>query len=343
MNAKTVNELLAKISNSRIDNIQYFYFTKNNISYLAKNRGSNNISIWQYTKNRKWKPLHNTDGFDKFKKIGKVFNSIKFDGYNETISFTDINDSAIDENIKTLTSNIKNSTLKIKWYFWVDNNDYFLFQNTNNEMKIWNYTLDRKWKPLHNADAFDGFKLAGKTLDSYNLSYSYRYGLSIGGIADNRISWFNHSCKQSVLLSNNVSLKLESYIKKSEIQNIILKDVKNNKVIYEGKETTIPVNIDSTGNYSYLAIIKSINGFKQTYTLKLTTVNKQRYLDDFGDYFDHNWIRRKGDYEYLSVPSWIIFAQLDGSFNSKIDCKLPKIKDNCKPDNENHGLSCIKR
>ena len=73
--SKTTTQLLNHISNSRII-IQYFYWNIDDNLYLAKDRGDNNISIWNYTNNRKWRPLHNTEAFDGFEKAPIVFDNI---------------------------------------------------------------------------------------------------------------------------------------------------------------------------------------------------------------------------------------------------------------------------
>ena len=49
----------------------------------------------------------------------------------------------------------------------------------NNEVSIWNYTAERKWKPVHNADAFDNFPGKPKTFANVSFNKS-TFGISIG-------------------------------------------------------------------------------------------------------------------------------------------------------------------
>lgn len=172
----------------------YYYYWKNdkNEYYLGKKRSDNQYSIWLYTEERKWKPFHNANAFDGFGKAGKIYESVSFEDGNIKLKMLndsdDDNNSNGDENTPpnpnpapplpfsadTLTEDNDIKTYKVAYYFWIDKDGMSFLSKAidNDKTSIWNYTLDRKWMPIYNAKAFDGFSPIGKTFESAKIDSS---------------------------------------------------------------------------------------------------------------------------------------------------------------------------
>ena len=169
--ASTSMELANIISSSNI-NMQYYFFATNKKAFLVKEKKDKTYALWYYTSKRKWKPLHNASAFDGFQKATINLDGISVNKVNEKIIFGNINNSSINNEIKELLQNLENKTIKIGWYFWVDKKAFLIKKKTNNDISVWHYTNDRKWQPVHNASAFDGFPKAVNTLDAVSFSPS---------------------------------------------------------------------------------------------------------------------------------------------------------------------------
>ena len=75
----------------------------------------------------------------------------------------------------TLAKNITDAKHSLKYYYWMDSDDskyYLAKKNKDNTYSAWMYTDDRKWKPIHNTKAFDGFPKA----DKYFKEISFKGG-----------------------------------------------------------------------------------------------------------------------------------------------------------------------
>jgi phosphatidylethanolamine-binding protein (PEBP) family uncharacterized protein len=151
----------------------YFWSTKegaNTLYYLANGRKNNNIRVWNFTTQRKWKPIHNAPTFDGFTKANKNFDKISFSSDGKKITFKNKNIStniAIDYYLETL----QNKTFDITWYFWESNSYPFLASGRDSEsgMKIWQYTVGGKWRPIHNTGPYDDFIGAGNIFDEVDI------------------------------------------------------------------------------------------------------------------------------------------------------------------------------
>ena len=152
----------------------YFWEIKegnNTLYYLANGRKSKNIRVWNFTAQKKWKPIHNAPSFDGFTKANKNFDDITISAKGDSITFGSKSIStniAIDYFLETL----KNKTFKIVWYFWESNSYPFLASGRNAEsgVRIWQFTAGGKWRPVHNANAFDGFAGADNVFDMVDIS-----------------------------------------------------------------------------------------------------------------------------------------------------------------------------
>ena len=166
--SKTVDELVDIIASSNI-NVQYYFWIKNNEAFLSTQKQDQTYAIWYYTKDRKWRPIHNGGAFDGFTATDKTFSSVVLNKENETIVIGDkINNDNSD--INKFLDVLASKTHNIGWYFWITKQDAFLLSKANdNNVRIWYYTSNRKWRPIHNASAFDGFPLALKTINNINF------------------------------------------------------------------------------------------------------------------------------------------------------------------------------
>ena len=68
-----------------------------------------------------------------------------------------------------------NKVHKIGWYFWevkeANTTLYYLANGRkDNNIRVWNFTADKKWIPIHNAPTFDGFIKANKNFESISFS-----------------------------------------------------------------------------------------------------------------------------------------------------------------------------
>ena len=170
---KTVDELVSVIANTSNLEMKYFFWVQNGDAYLAKTKqDGTSLGVWYYTKERKWQPIHSSGAFDGFSEASKSFESVTRDKTKETIAFSSLIDGSIEGIPLTKAKALENKTVNIGWYFWVQNKDAFLFKKAKNssEIRIWYYTGERKWRPIHNASAFDGYKEAKKTLESASFN-----------------------------------------------------------------------------------------------------------------------------------------------------------------------------
>lgn len=144
-----------------------------------KKRDGDNNSLWSYAEGRKWRPLHNSVAFDGFKEQTSHFTSVIYD--NGIIRASGLSKSGYDEDIVKLNEKIVDKDNKVNFYFWHDEKNifYLMTEVSENKYSIWHYTDERKWEPLHNAKAFDGFPEAKETLSNIVLDKKSRT-LTIG-------------------------------------------------------------------------------------------------------------------------------------------------------------------
>jgi hypothetical protein len=161
---------LANVIASSEINMQYYFFSIEKKAFLIKEKKDKTYALWYYTKKRKWQPVHNAAAFDGFPKATINLDDISVDKASEKVTFGSIVNDDVSGYTKDLLKITENKTVKIGWYFWVDKKAFLIKKKTNGEISVWHYTNDRKWQPVHNAAAFDGFPKAGKTLD--NISFN---------------------------------------------------------------------------------------------------------------------------------------------------------------------------
>ena len=72
-----------------------------------------------------------------------------------------------------LVNSIASLDINMQYYFFVENKKAFLVKEKKDKsLALWYYTNDRKWQPIHNAGAFDGYPKVEETLDNVSFSTS---------------------------------------------------------------------------------------------------------------------------------------------------------------------------
>ncbi len=182
--AKTFNELVEKISNST-PTMQYLFWvakdsSSKNVPYLTQSKEGGGFAVWHFTLDKKWQPIHSANAFDGFPKAENVFDDISLDKIKEAITFGAITNNPTDDTANQKAVLLESKDFNIGWYFWVNTGDAFLFSESKSKgISIWYFTPDKKWQPIHNAGAFDGFDKADNTLE--NVSFEASSGvLTIG-------------------------------------------------------------------------------------------------------------------------------------------------------------------
>ena len=144
-------------------------------TYLVNNRDSGNIDdirVWNFTSERKWRPISNARGFDGFTGAAKNFTSISISGDGKEVIF---GDKAISKNIPidTYLNDLVKKTFKIQWYYWITDNGFpFLAYNRDSAagLSIYQHIANGKWKPIHNAKAFDNYPTAKSVFSKVSMS-----------------------------------------------------------------------------------------------------------------------------------------------------------------------------
>lgn len=173
-------DLASLISSSNI-NMQYYFFAIDNNAFLVKEKSDKTYALWYYTLDRKWQPLHNASAFDGFEKATINLDRISVNKSSEQVIFGSMLNSNISDTVKKLLQSVENKTATIGWYFWVDDKAFLIRKKSGNEISVWHYTNDRKWQPVHNANAFDGFPKAEKTLENVTFN-AVSHTLSTGSV-----------------------------------------------------------------------------------------------------------------------------------------------------------------
>jgi len=177
VNAKSVNELLSILENSEAQ-MQYIFWQDGSAAFLSNIvPAGEKPSIWRLTSERKWQPLYNAGAFDGFPAAGDTFDSVSLDPDTKQVIVGNVNqqtalpDASVDPMLKLL----ENKTYAPKHYFWnevVDGENVPFLATTKEDGSnaVWHLTTEgRKWQPLVNADAFDGFPEASDTVSDLKI------------------------------------------------------------------------------------------------------------------------------------------------------------------------------
>ena len=263
--------VLAKEIANKEAKITYYYWANEtfDVMYLGKQKENGEFSVWVYTGERKWKPLHNTCAFDGFPMAEKIYESVIFKDGSITIKGSSPDE---DRTLPPSPGGLPESDTPVKvysvsHYFWVDNyGKPFLAKKTNdNKVSIWHYTRDRKWLPMHQAKAFDNFSGLKKTLESVSLDTS-KSSIKIGAFS-------NH-------LENDFKLTLSSTSlgEDNSLPNYFLKTLPSFSWSQDMQYDTI--------NEAYILQIRKKDGFLvfSNLFLKETKMNKEISSgDDFNN------------------------------------------------------------
>ncbi len=95
----------------------------------------------------------------------------KIENYTSEIEST--SSATSNTNNSEFITDLKGKSHNIGWYFWMsDSGKAYLAsgRDTSTGMAVWNLTSDRKWRPVHNAPAFDGYPKADGVFNNVYLS-----------------------------------------------------------------------------------------------------------------------------------------------------------------------------
>jgi subtilisin family serine protease len=136
--------ILNRLKNNTF-NIGWYFWADREKAYLMSN--PKNPSIWEFTNDRAWRPMHNASDFDGYNGKEKIFNNISISSDLKKIYFGSSNDN----------NQLSNRSFDIGWYFFATDFGTFIAAGRDSNMAIWEFTNDRKWRPIHNASAIDGY------------------------------------------------------------------------------------------------------------------------------------------------------------------------------------------
>jgi hypothetical protein len=174
---KDISNLISNIKEKTIKMQYYFIKSGKNNFFLINIKTDNTFNIWNFTKNKKWKPVHNAKANDGFAKAENKISSLFFDNGNIIIG-----ESLISEDFE-YKDEIENKTFKTMFYFWISGSTaYLLKPKSTEDISIWNFTNDKKWRPVHNAQEYDGFSGAGETL--FNAKFDFTNATLTTGTSD---------------------------------------------------------------------------------------------------------------------------------------------------------------
>ena len=155
--------MLKSLKNSTF-NIKWYFWLNENRAYLAQN--PENLSIWEFTNERLWKPIHNASAFDGY--IGAKNSFDKTDLSLDKKSIT-LGNALVENNF--LVDSLSNKSFGINWYFFATEFGTFIASNRDREVSVWEFTDTREWMPLHNASKFDSYLNSAKYFfDSVEIS-----------------------------------------------------------------------------------------------------------------------------------------------------------------------------
>jgi Raf kinase inhibitor-like YbhB/YbcL family protein len=177
VSAKTVPELISILNEADV-NFNFFFWQEGNNAFLTSTIAGS-PSIWAFTNpEKKWQPLYNASAFDGFPGAKETLLNVSFNEATKTLTIGGINPSVVaDSSIVSLLDILKNKTFIAKYFFWNVVKDgksisFLTTKKSNGEMAIWHFTQERKWQPIHNANATPDFPKAPKTIESttFNLA-----------------------------------------------------------------------------------------------------------------------------------------------------------------------------
>jgi hypothetical protein len=180
--AQNVSTPLSTLLNdlkNKTHKMTYFYIHVGSVYFLV-NKNANGVSIWNFTNQKEWRPVHNVQAFDGYDAASESFDNINFDFANGTISIGNII-----ANANELTSLIANKTLEISHYFWNENNRSYLLAKLGDYLSIYHLTIEKQWQPVYNAS--NSLNKVGQTFTSISFDQA-TLELKIGDVVNKDIS-----------------------------------------------------------------------------------------------------------------------------------------------------------
>ena len=171
---KEISKLLQNIANQEIPMQYYFWLSEKKNYFLVYITTNSNFSIWQFTGEKQWLPVHNAGAYDGFPQADSYLSSISYKDRKIILGAKTKEGTFIDE--------LANKSFEVLYYFWkTEGTSYLMKPRDAGKMSVWHFTSEKKWLPIHNADAYDGFEGAGVTL--HDLSFDFESViLSVGDV-----------------------------------------------------------------------------------------------------------------------------------------------------------------
>ena len=135
-----------------------------------------------------------------------------------------------------IINQLSNKNLSISGYFFSSSkSSYFLRYINENNSSLWQYTIQRNFKPIHNAIAFDGYE---KAENIFNITIDSNRSINISSIINNNNNNNNNNNSDSSDSSN--SLHKDILNKTFLPTHLLLKDnsSKSNYSVLTNKDAT---------------------------------------------------------------------------------------------------------
>jgi len=165
--SETSSALLGTLLNKTFKMQYYFIKSESNKYFLLSIKNKNDFYMWRFTTDKKWEPVHNAGAYDGFDKADKTLSSATYSEKYVTIG------SEIATKETKYIQELADKKFKVLFYFWTSGSNAFLIEaKDENTISLWNLTSEKKWMPLHNAGAYDGFAKAGKTILDISFDFT---------------------------------------------------------------------------------------------------------------------------------------------------------------------------
>jgi len=230
------NDDFNKLNNKSFDIGWHFWTTDDGTGYLAsKKYGKNNkISVWEFTQERKWKPVHNADSFDGYEEAEEIFDNVELNNNSTNISFGLSSSEKPNSNTTTTEISKDYSNKKILDYNLVNYSGWYLYypvQDYKTKTKRNNECISYKYKDLYITPDYEiKFNKDGTGEIYILISYCSLYDLAIsGGLSTPNINeykkdiqWELDGTQLKITGGMNFNFKVNEYLDDKYTSEIIL-------------------------------------------------------------------------------------------------------------------------
>lgn len=150
--------------------IKYHFAIHQKDFFLIYENNNSNHGIWEFTKEKQWRPIHNAVSPDGFKQAGETFSNVSYDHNTQTLHIGSIDKNTLEDlssESKRLALSIENQQLTCDYHFFNQKNIFYLAKEKNQqEFSIWHFTSRKEWRPIHNAQEIYQYQSAPKNYTS---------------------------------------------------------------------------------------------------------------------------------------------------------------------------------